>query len=476
MKKYILLIGLFSFFSCEDKLELVPEQSISDELAFGDIATAQGVLIGTYNLLQDAESFGGMIQLIDEYMADNVNFSGSFPDLQAMNNYQQNANNTNVVTNAWRENYEVILGANSIIANADAISDASEDEIDQLKGEAYFLRAISYFQLCNMYAQPFGVSSGSNLAVPLYLEPFSGEVILLERSTLTEVHNQIIDDLNEAIDLLPNEIQQGRASSLAATALLARIRLYRGEWQEAAELANTVITSEVHTIAADYTFYNTVNSELIFTIENTSVDNTANNAQQGNSYDLYYEGVNDGGRGDAEFAADLEAAFLQEMGDKRLMLREMGTNFGGAERFYSTKFNDGTNGTSDAPLIRVSEMYLTRAEALAELNDINQMSIDLMNPIRTRAGLTEWTIDDFSSKDEFITAILTERRKELAFEGHRRLDLLRRALPLRTTTSVPVDVERSSPVGLTAGDNLIIYPIPQREIDLNANLQQNPGF
>ncbi|MBC6426839.1 MAG: RagB/SusD family nutrient uptake outer membrane protein [Ekhidna sp.] len=476
MKKIYFIIGLLVFSACEDKLELVPEQSISDELAFGDIATAQGVLIGTYNLLQDAESFGGMIQLIDEYMADNVNFSGSFPDLQAMNNYQQNANNTNVVTNAWRENYEVILGANAIIANADAISDASDDEKNQLKGEARFLRAISYFQLCNMYAQPFGISNGSNLAVPLYLEPFTGEVVLLERSTLTAVHAQIIDDLNEAIDLLPNEIKQGRASSLAATALLARVRLYRGEWQEAAELANTVINSGEHTLAQDYTFYNTVSPELIFTIENTTVDSDAGNEQQGNSYDLYYEGVNDGGRGDAEFSADLEAAFLQETGDQRLALREMGTNFTGADRFYSTKFNDGANSTSDAPLIRIAEMYLIRAEALAELNGINQTSIDLMNPIRTRAGLAEWTIGSSSSKDDFITAILTERRKELAFEGHRRLDLLRRALPLRTSASVPVGVERSSPVGLTAGDNLVIYPIPQREIDLNANLQQNPGF
>ena len=479
MKKILLIIsGLFFFItSCDDDLELTPEQSISDALAFTDIATAEGVLTGTYNLLQDGEAFGGIIQLIDEYMADNVNFSGSFPSLQDLNNYQQKATDAFAVRNAWRENYEIVLGANAIIANAQGLPDGDADKKNQLEGEARFLRALAYFQLCNLYAQPFIVDQGTNLAVPLYLDPFTGEVILLERSTLNAVHAQIISDLESAMRLLPKKMDQGRASSLAATALLARLRLYRGEWQMAADLADDVIKSGDHTLASDYTFYNTVNPEYIFTVENTSVDNDAGNAQQGNSYDLYYEGVKDGGRGDAEFAADLEKAFLEEPGDRRLNLREESTNFTGATRFYSTKFNDGQNNTSDAPLIRVSEMYLIRAEALAELNGVNQESIDLVNPIRKRAGLKSWTLSDFSTKTEFITAILNERRKELAFEGHRRLDLLRKGLPLRATvSSVPAFVENKNTVGLTAGDDVVIYPIPQREIDLNPMLEQNPGF
>ena len=467
---YLSILGFLVLFACEDNLELVPEQSISDELAFSDIATAKGVLTGNYHLLQNANAFGGLIQLIDEYMADNVNFSGSFPDLQDMNNYRQNARTTNVVTNAWRENYEVIIAANSIIANAPSLSDGTDDEKNELEGEARFLRALTYFQLCNMYAQPYNVSNGSNAAVPLYLEPFTGEIILLARNTLAEVHDQIIEDLNKAETLLSEEIvEQGRASSVVATALLSRVRLYRGEWQEAADLAAEVIASDASfSLAMNYTFYNTVNPEYIFTIENTTVDNA------GNAYDLYYEGVKDGGRGDAEFAADLIAAF--EAGDLRLALKETSTNFTGAEREYSTKFNDGTNFTSDAPLIRISEMYLNQAEALAELNGVNQMSIDLINPIRSRAGVTPWTMGDFATKDGFISAILNERRRELAFEGHRRLDLLRRGLPLRTAASKPVGVENNAAVGLTAGDHFIIYPIPQREIDLNPELKQNPGF
>ena len=469
MKKiYLTVLSLFVLLACDDNLELVPEQSISDQLAFSDIATAQGVLIGAYHLLQDNDVLGGTIQMIDEYMADNVNFSGSFPDLQSMNNYQQNALTTNVAANAWRDNYEAILAANAIVANAQGLPDATDDEKDVLEGEARFIRAIVYFQLCNMYGQPFSLDNGSSLAVPLYLEPFTGEVINLPRNTVAEVHTQVIADLEAARNLLPDVIEQGRASAVAVGALLSRVRLYREEWQQAADLANTVITAGTNSLAEDYTFYNTVSNEYIFTIENTAIDGS------GNAYDLYYEGVNDGGRGDAEFAVDLENAF--DAGDLRLALREDGTNFTGATRSYSTKFNDGATGTSDAPVIRISEINLTRAEALAELNGVNQGSLDLVNPIRIRAGLTPWTVADFASGRELVNAILGERRKELAFEGHRRLDLLRRGLPLRTATSIPVGVENGSAFGKTAGDDFIIYPIPQRELDLNPELQQNPGF
>ncbi len=116
-------------------------------------------------------------------------------------------------------------------------------------------------------------------------------------------------------------------------------------------------------------------------------------------------------------------------------------------------------------------MYLNRAEALAEKEGINQTSIDLINALRKRAGLADWNLQTFTTKQVFIEAILNERRKELALEGHRRMDLLRKGKSLRTTgptasTSAPCTGEK------------VILPIPQREIDINPSLkgQQNPGY
>jgi hypothetical protein len=137
-------------------------------------------------------------------------------------------------------------------------------------------------------------------------------------------------------------------------------------------------------------------------------------------------------------------------------------------RRMTRKFPDAVTNADESPLMRIAEMHLNRAEALAELNGVNQESIDLVNPIRTRAGLAAWTIAQFASKQALIDAILKERRKELCFEGHRRMDLLRRGLPLRTTGAT---------AALAAfGADRTIMPIPQREVDLNTNLVQNPGY
>jgi len=122
-------------------------------------------------------------------------------------------------------------------------------------------------------------------------------------------------------------------------------------------------------------------------------------------------------------------------------------------------------------VIRVTEMFLNRAEALAEINGINQESIDLINRLRTRAGLPVWTLTTFTTKERLIAGILNERRKELAFEGHRRMDLLRRGLPLRSSGP-------TAALSIPCTSAKVILPIPQREIDINPGLkgQQNPGY
>jgi hypothetical protein len=134
----------------------------------------------------------------------------------------------------------------------------------------------------------------------------------------------------------------------------------------------------------------------------------------------------------------------------------------------TTKFPDAATNTDNSPIMRTSEIYLTRAEALAETNGVNQESINLVNPIRARAGLPAWNVGDFSSGSELVTAILDERRKELCFEGHRRMDMLRKGQNLRSSGE---NFELAA-----FGQPKTILPIPQREIDLNPNLEQNTGY
>lgn len=472
MKKIIiaaitLSMGTAFLSSCEDRLELQPQQSLSTDLAFVDKRSAEGSLVGVYSLAQDLEVFGAIPQTIADYQSDNVEFIGSFPTFQDIFQYNTLSDNGSIST-VWQDNYRVILAANAVIKNVPGVNDPtfSAAEKAQFVAEAQFLRAIVYFQLVNNFAQPINIGGASALGVPLVLEPFEGEVDFPARATVGEVHLQIKADLEAAAAVLPatyaGEFTRGRATSGAARGMLARLHLYRGEYAEAASFANQVISSSTYALASGYGFYNGLTSEDVFTVIMTAVDNSRTGT---GGWASYYSPAEDGARGDCPISADLIAAYQEESGDRRFALTKRGAN----GMLYTTKFPDAVNNTDNAPVMRVTEMYLTAAEALAEQNGVNQAAIDLMNPLRIRAGLPTWSVGDFASKEAFVTAILKERRKELAFEGHRRMDLLRKGLPLRPAGDV-------NAAQAAAGQPKTILPIPQREVDLNENLQQNQGY
>ncbi len=459
----ILALALLVVIGCEDKIEEVrPQQSIDDQLAFADESGAVGSLIGVYGLSQDLEVFGSMPAIIADFQSDNVNFIGSFPTLNEIKNYVTLANNTSI-DQLWEDNYEAILAANAVIANtplveADGFTDA---EKTQIVAEAKFLRAMIYFNMANLFAQPFQISGGSNDAVPLVLEPFTGEVVLPSRASLNEVHAQIALDLNDAIAGLPGDdlALQNRATVSAARVVLSRLHLYREEWNDAITQASAV--SGTATPATDYNFYTAGGSEYLFGLVNTAVDNGETGSGGWNSY---YEPAEQGGRGDCPFSADLVAAY--DAADARLAFSEVGAN---GQR-YTLKFNDAATDVSISPLVRVTEAYLNHAEALANTSgSVTQEMVDLLNMSRTRAGLTAFTTGDFASVAAYLDAVLLERRLEFAFEGHRRMDLLRNGQNLRPASDV--DFANSAP-----GGPLTVMPIPQRERDLNPNLTQNTGY
>lgn len=465
--------------SCQKRLAIEPEQSVSDQAVFNSRAGAQAALTGVYSTAQTLDVFGALPQVINEFWADNVDFVGSFPTLQEINTFSTNAFNSNV-SGLWQNHYRVILRANAVIDRVPSITETgfSEDEKKRIVAEAKFMRAITYFQLVNLFAQPFICNNGSSLGVPLILNEFTGEVTFPARSTVAQVHAQIKKDLEEALpDLATTQAvaadTRGRATKGAARALLSRFHLYRREWQQAADFANQVITATpTYQLATNYAFYDQLSPEDIFVSIMTTIDNSRTGA---GGWASYYRPASSGGRGDAPFATDLIMAYMQEPDDRRLtQLSDSAQAADGIRRRFTLKFPDARNNTDDAPLIRVSEMYLNRAEALAELNGVNQQSIDLINPLRRRAGLPEWNISMFTTKEQLVNAILVERRKELAFEGHRRLDLLRRGLPLRTSGPNANSTRPCDPTGSPK----VILPIPAREIDINPGLrgQQNPGY
>ncbi len=461
----ILLITTTVFISCSDKLELEPEDQFTLDAAFSSESAALGVLIGAYSAAQQDDVLNGTPQLMGEWQSDNVDFVGSFPTFNDIKNYMTEADNT-AVSNIWDDSYETIGTANLVIKYVPLVDDVNFEAPERAKAvaEAKFLRALVYFNISNWFGQPLNVLDGeNNLSVPLVLEPFEGEVQFPERATLNEVHLQIEQDLLEAIPDL-DDSDRTRATAGAAQALLARLYLYQERWAEAVNYADQVIQKPEYSLAANYTFYDNPESlEHVFTLVNTPDDGQ----DTGQGFSGLTNPVPDG-RGDAPFSDDLIAVFEAEAGDQRYIaagnLTQMGTDALGGIRTFTSKFPDGITNADDAPVIRITEMYLTRAEA--NFNDgtnVGDTPLNDINALRTRAGLPDLLA--IASVDE----ILLERRKELCFEGHRRMDLLRNGENLRRPG---MDNEADS----APGQNFTIFPIPVRELDLNSNLEQNSGY
>lgn len=463
----VLLLSIIMFNSCEDQLELVSEDDVSPQIALSNVKTITGVVLGIYSNAQSVYVFNGSPQLSAEYQADNSTWKGSFPTLRAIYDYTTREDNRDV-NFIWVDNYDVIESTNFVINNLPEVDVPNFNETlkNQFIGEAKFMRALTMFNMSQYFGQPYQVANGESLSIPIVLEDFKGDTapFLGPRNTLNEVYRQIETDLLFALENLPNAYDtnddtRGRATSGAAMALLARLELYRENYGPAAQLADKVIKSPSYTLAQNYDFYDALTSEDIFTIINLAIDN-----QGGMGYSTLTNPTPEA-RGDVPFSDNLVEAYQAEAGDLRFAsLTQVGVDAEGITSVFTTKFNDGATQSDNAPIIRVTEMYLIRAEAnLKGGTSIGDTPLNDINRLRNRAGLT--ALGDVNIED-----ILRERRKELAFEGgHRRMDLLRNGMNLRREGQPNVDVS-------ALGDPFTIFPIPSLERGLNPNLEKNPGY
>ncbi|RXG11348.1 putative outer membrane starch-binding protein [Leeuwenhoekiella aestuarii] len=467
-QKSVYALMLFISIGCTDELEIISEDDVSPEIALSNPTTIEGVVLGLYSQAQAADAFNGTPQTASEWQADNASFKGSFPTFRQIFTYSTQADNTSI-DNIWFQNVDVIEACNFLINNLPPVelNDLPEETKNQFLGEARFMRALTMFNMSIYFGQPFNIGNGSSLSIPIILDDFNGDTtpFLIPRNTLNEVYDQIDTDLTFAINNLPdsysaNADTRGRATSGAATALLARLELYRENFTVAAQLATQVIESPVYTLATDYSFYNGLTSEDVFSIINIAIDSQNSNEGFGGLTNPTPEG-----RGDAPFSANLVAAYAEEEGDLRYSeLTQTGVDAEGVTSVFTTKFDDGVTNADNAPIIRITEMYLIRAEAnVRGGTTIGASPLSDINTLRDRASLDPVSVVD-------IDRVLIERRKELAFEGgHRRIDLLRNGRSLRRAGQDNVSDSN-------AGDDLTIFPIPTRERDLNPDLEQNPGY
>lgn len=488
--------------SCKKALEISPRQSIPAEDA---LTTRDGISASVNSLyvrLKSARLYGRDLIALPEALADNgfaTNKSGR------LLNEANNVLGAHFTTTLWQLGYEGINQANLILEAIPAATDPTITAADRTswEGTLYFLRALYYFDMVKVYAYIPGadVLASNKGGIPLILKgtntPDGALALLPSRAPIADVYTQIIKDFEAANSRLANSFSNvGLVNKAAAQGMLSRVHLYAKNYSEckrwadsAINLAGSRLTTPTNYFAA---FTGPVNPETLFQVQFTSnAENIGVNESLQTSYTtLETRGGGSVTRGFGDLVPTItmlnalgitltggntttvftgsNASIASRSADVRNLLFEVGTTGRGLSKVECTKFfgkNSFLN-LDHVPVIRVAELYLNRAEALATPGSpvFNETAaLADLNRIMTNRGLAASTNTGTTLYEE----ILTQRRIELAFEGHRFFDLKRLGRDL-------VKAPHYNTVPFF--DARILAALPQREIDGNKNLVQNPGY
>jgi starch-binding outer membrane protein, SusD/RagB family len=444
-----MILALVLFQGCDSFLDVSPSQSIDSEQALTNADNVNSVLVGAYNAMGNSNLYGGWYMMTADFLAasDEFTFTGTFAAPRAIFLKEQLYDNGQL-TSTWINSYNTINIANNALSGLDLLEGANRARVE---GEARAIRGMIYFELVRLFAQTYEAGQANNQpGVPLVLEPTSeiNETSEIPRASVEAVYNQIIEDLSEARDLLPNvnTVESYYINSLVASAVLSRVHLQMGEYGAARDEASRVIESGNYTLRP--TFAGVFNQA-----ENTSEDIFAmqNSAQDGTNSLFTFYAASDRARGDV----DINQAHIDEYepGDARLDLFYTDPGDGALR---SGKWNRSTD--DQVNVVRLAEMYLTRAEGNFRLGEaVGDTPLNDLNRIRDRVNLPLYLLPiEFDLED-----ILRERKLELMFEGNLLHDIKR--------------VQGN--VGARAYDDpKLVLPIPQRDLNVNPNLCQNPSY
>lgn len=437
--------------SCKKFIEIHPpvDQTISSTV-FSDDEAAVTAINGLYSLMmiQNFSFANSGITLYPALSADELFKTLPDGNIDPFTNNAIDANNDNLEVNLWKKSYNHIYQANAIIEGLSNSSKITPGTRNQLTGEAKFVRALCYFYLINLFGNVPYVNSTNyqvNYTIP--------------RIDKTEIYNKIISDLQDAQSLMGPDYPSAekiRPNKWAATALLARVYLYQENWALAEENSTAVINSGVFSLSDLNLVFTANSSEAIWQLRPVL---TFLNTADGFTFIPYSPAVI------PQYAITNWLANAFEINDQR-KVSWLDSNVVNSQTYYfpyKYKVRSGNILTEYNMVLRLAELYLIRAEARAEQNNITGAQDDL-NIIRTRAGLLNTTAND---QTLLLSAIQHERQVELFAEwGHRWFDLKR-------TDSIDVVLGAEKP-GWKSTDAL--YPIPLSEIQANLKLTQNPGY
>lgn len=465
----LFLVATLNSCKRDDGLFPVPTTSISDKNVFDTPARIEGVVNGIYKSLKAASLYGGRYLLYQDVRGEDfINVTAnSYTAYESWNNSYSSGSND--INNLWSAAYTTINGANILIAALSPGTEVIGTELSKAYiAEAKFLRAVSYFSLVTVFAQPYNKDQGASPGLPLRLQAeVDGNNNDLARSTVAQVYKQILSDLDEAEKDLPDNystalLNTTRAHKNTARAFKTRVYLTINNYVKVREEAKKIVPQQIapfkaqqgvtHELQSDITTIfggNYTTTESILSMPASTTDALSGQSAIGYVYLVnkeYY--LNPSGiLNDIQWgAADKRRNLLQANGDKQ----------------YLKKYAKASPYVDYIPVIRYAEVLLNYAEAAAQQEELS-LAGALLQAVHQRSDASfVFPGIVLSSKTSILEAIAKERRIELLGEGVRGHDLLRqlKELPAKGDANI------QTPAVATTAQNYI-FPAPNTELATN---------
>ncbi|EIM75116.1 RagB/SusD domain-containing protein [Nitritalea halalkaliphila LW7] len=462
---YFILGLVFTLSSCAEWLNVEPRQSVDSATALTSPEAITAATNAVYARLRQVTMYGRDFLAIPELLADNAFNTGAGNRLVGQFN-----NNPGAHMNNWQAAYFSINQIN-LIFEAWIRQPFVVDFENNIRGQLHFLRALIYHDLMRVYAyDPTAIIEEVNKGgVPLLTTGVLSvnQITLPARASIDEVYTFIYNDLEQAYGfLLPvgNTRRPHFATAGAAAALFSRVALYNGDYQRVIQQAELAFSSGTATFPSDAVegWRAQVHPESFFEVVFTAPDNIGANESLRATFmtRTFLNDPNPASHGNVVFTDDLFAQFAADDLRQDLIQRGLGvnTNFRETNKFAS---KNGVPNLDNVPVIRFAEVITNKAEAHYHLGQFD-LALQELNRVRTRAGLEALS---GLAGPEILEEILIEKRREFCFEGHRFFDLKR----------LGRDIVKEFGV-IEFNDFRILNNIPNREIEINPNLEQNRGY
>lgn len=463
--------------SCQKQLELTPKKIYYDNY----YQTAEDAVSGinaVYSLLTQVNQYNSYLWLIQDVASDDCNARETLndPNIHQFDQYTLKSTN-NYLSGIWQASYLGISRANIVLEKVPEIEMDSALQ-SRIMGEAHFLRGLFYFNLVRIFGD-----------VPLVLKPVSpsltDEEVYVERTALNIVYQQIVEDFTIASEKCPevyyNAADKGRATKGAALGMRAKAYLTNKQWTEAAATAKDLIDMGIYGLWDDYSGNfkdaNRNGKESVFAAQFFAGVPSQNNQ-------IVISGLPSD---PATFPAGVEIMLPTqdlldsfEAGDYRKEVTFFEEywfiNYGPhIWKHWDQDTYDADKTAqcgSNFDIMRYSEVLLIYAEALNEISGPSADAYAAINQVRERArNGNEEVLPDLTglSQEAFREAVLHERRMEFVNEGQRWYDLVR-------TGKLIEYVKRAKGDKANPQEFNYVFPIPQRELDVNHKLTQNPNY